>query len=241
MGKFKLICLSVLFSAPLLLKGQKPDLSVSITDLMINKVFAAVGSIADEDEFKLLMIKGTYSWLVENARVKLEENKAMFIADVKVKAGPLKYADHVSGLLDVTYNPKNNKLELRLTHAYLKIKTKVFGKERTITTIDLANYYKTPFLFDGPIAYEEVFEIEMPDKTIKRLQTIVRECDIKVKTGEIRMDAVIDIYDADQKVDVNAPVIRQDEDLKKSLEELEKLEEEPEKKRKKDKKKHKKK
>ncbi|MBT3422065.1 MAG: hypothetical protein HN921_17275 [Bacteroidetes bacterium] len=213
--------------------SQNSDLTISISDQMINKVFAAVGSIADEDDYQVLMIKGKYSWLVENARIKLENNKALFVADVQVKAGPIKYADRVSGLLDVTYNPKTNKLELRLTHAYLKIKTKIFGKEKIITTVDLANYYKSPFVFDGPIAYQEVFEIEMPDKTVKKLRTVVRQCDIKVNPGEILMKSVIDIYDADKKVDLKAPIIKQDLELKKQVEELEKLAQETKKERKK--------
>ncbi|MBC8343098.1 MAG: hypothetical protein ISR55_06715 [Bacteroidetes bacterium] len=203
--------------------AQKSDLTISISDQMINKVLAAVGSISDEDEYQLLMIKGKYSWLVENTRIKLEENKALFVADVKVKAGPIKYEDRVSGLLDVTYNPKTNKLELKLTHAYLDIKTKIFGKEKIITTVDLANYYKAPFVFDGPIDYQEVFEIEMPDKTVKKLKTVVERCNINVKPGVIQMKSIIAIYDADKKVDLNETVVSQDEELKKKLEEFEKL------------------
>ena len=88
-------------------------------------------------------------------------------------------------------------------------------------------------MFDGPIAYQEVFEIEMPDKTVKKLRTVVRQCDIKVNPGEILMKSVIDIYDADKKVDLKAPIIKQDLELKKQVEELEKLAQETKKARKK--------
>ncbi|MFC2113844.1 hypothetical protein ACFLRI_00690 [Bacteroidota bacterium] len=197
--------------------AQTYDMTISISDKMINKVLTAVGAVSDKDEYQLLLIKGTYTWKVENAFIKLEEDKALFIADVIVETGPFHYADKVSGLLDVTYNAKTNKLELQLTHAHLKIKTKILGAEKLITTVDLAKYYKTPFVFDGPLSYQDVFEFELPDGSKKKISTIVTSCLIKVNEGAILMKANFKIQDASLNVKPVEAVVQQDEELKKNI------------------------
>ncbi len=175
--------------------SQNYDMVVNVTDKMINKLLAAIGPVSGEEEYSIMFIKGKYQWKVENPVIKLDEGKSWFEADVKVNTGNLSYSDRVNGLININYNKQTDKLELRFDHAMVDIKTKILGKEKLITTIDIANYYKVPFIFDGPGSYAEEFSFEMPDGSIKRLKTVVKNCDIAVSKGIIQMKANLDFVD----------------------------------------------
>lgn len=174
---------------------QNYDLIVNITDKMINKLITAIGPVSGVEEYSILTIKGNCKWTVENAVIKLDDNKSWFEADVSINHGNFSYTDRINGLIKVNYNKQNDKLELKIEHAFVDLKIRILGKEKLIKTIDLANYYKTPFVFDGPASYAEEFSFEMPDGSIKKLKPLVKNSDITITKGLIQIKAIIDFVD----------------------------------------------
>jgi hypothetical protein len=202
---FKLLFSILVIFNPIWNYAQVNDLTITVSDKMINKLLTAIGPVKGSEDYKVMMFNGTAYWTVENSTILLDDNKAWFEADVKVETGNFAYSDRIKGSLKVFYNNAKDQLELSPEHIYLNIKTRFLGKERLIETIDLANYYKSPFVFDGPTAYIEEFEFEMPDGSIKKLKPIVRSCDIKVIKGSILIKANVDFVDA-TKVKPNPPI-----------------------------------
>jgi len=176
--------------------SQPYDLTINVTDKMINKLLTAIGPISGEEEYTVMMIKGLCKWKIENPVIKLEPNKSWFEADVTVSSGNLTYTDRITGLVKVNYNQMKDRLELSLEHIYIDLKIKAFGKEKVIKTLDAVNYYKTPFYFDGPGKISEEFEFEMPDGSLKKIKTAVKNYDIQVLKGLIQMKANLDFVDA---------------------------------------------
>jgi len=176
--------------------AQEYDVSIYVYDKMVNKLINSIGKVSSTEEYRLSLLKGTYTWVVDNIIIKFEKGKAAFTADVNVDSGPFTYRDEVNGSIDVNYNAKDDKIELRLTHAYLDIKTKVFGKERLIKTINIADYYTTPFEFDGPLTFSEDFSFEMPDGSMKKIVTAIENFNLEILPKAIRMQANLTFTDA---------------------------------------------
>jgi len=191
-----LLLISIVVFALNQVNSQSNDLTINVSDKMINKLLTAIGPVSGEEEYVVMMVKGVCKWTVENPVIKLDLNKAWFEADVKVSSGNFTYSDRINGLIRVIYNQAKDRLELSLENVFVNLKVKVLGKERLIKTLDLANYYKTPFYFDGPGSYAENFEFEMPDGSLKKLKASVKSCDIAVLKGIIQMKANLDFIDA---------------------------------------------
>ena len=179
--------------------AQEYDMSVYISERMVNKMLLSMGRISNTESYKVSMIQGTYTWVLENPKIRLERNKASFVADISVDSGPLKYKDKVTGAIEVKYNSNTDKIELRLAKALVEIKTKVLGKEILIKTIDIAEYFKTPFLFDGPLSFQEDFIFRMPDGSKKKITTQLLNFNLEVIPKYIRMQANIAFNDKSGK------------------------------------------
>lgn len=217
---FRFLLGAILIFNALICRSQTvPDITLSLHETTINKLLGAIGTIADTSEYKILFIKGKYNWQVNHARIELNDGEALFYADVRVETGPFSYSDHISGNMNVMYNPKTNKLILTLNSAKFAVKTKALGKEQVLSTIDLANFYKEPIEFDGPIAMEQDFEFEMPGGNMKRLKAVIKDCEIFVLDEKIDMKAVFDFVDVDLNEEEmpEPPKIKQMTDPQKPL------------------------
>ena len=171
------------------------NLSVEIHESMINKVLKVVGQISGENEYETFLMKGSYKWTVMNPQIKLTDKKAQFVADLKVETGSIQYTDKIVGDFSVTYNQQTNKLELKLTSAIYEIYTKILGQKISIKKINLADYYKDPFLFDGPMEYQSVMPFTMPDKSVKKIAAKVKNCIIQVVPSKIIMNTEVDFFE----------------------------------------------
>lgn len=177
------------------IRAQAPDLSVTIGEPVINNIIKVIGPINGSNEYKTMLVKGTYYWTMLDAKIKLEEKKALFVTNVKVEAGGISYTDDVEGEIAVRYNQLTNKLELKLTTAIFEIYTRFLGTKISLKKIDLADYFKDPFLFDGPMAYQSVMPFTMPDNTVKNIAAKIKKCDIAVVPSKIIMNAYIDFIE----------------------------------------------
>ena len=169
--------------------SQNNDLSVVIYESAINKLMKAIGPISGENEYHSMFVNCKYKWTAKDSKIKLVDNKAQFISNVKVEAGSLSYTDDIVGEFKVSYNPVTNKLELKLMTAVFEVYTKVLGEKIVIKRIDLKDYIKDPFLFDGPLYYQSATPFTMPDNTIKKIGAKIKKSNILVLATKIVMNA----------------------------------------------------
>ena len=171
------------------------SITFEIHESMINKVLKVIGPVSGENDYETFLMKGTYKWTVMNPQIKLTDKKALFVADLKVEIGSIQYTDKIEGDFSVNYNQQTNKIELKLTNAIYEVYTKVLGQKIVLKTINLADYYKDTFLFDGPMEYQSVMPFTMPDKSIKKIAAKVKKCSIQVVPSKIVMAAELDFYE----------------------------------------------
>lgn len=143
------------------------DAQVVIHENALNAFLTAVGPLSGRDNFKVGSVKGDYKWTVKNARIEVSPGKARFVADANVDMGIMKYGSETIGDVAVNYDPKTNRINVKVTKAELDIYVKILGKKSNITTIDLAKYYKPEFEFAGPQPLQESVEVELPDGSKK--------------------------------------------------------------------------
>ncbi len=175
--------------------SQNNDMTIEINETTINKVLKTIGQISGENTYETFLISGKYKWTIINPQIKLTENKALFVADVKVETGAFEYTDNVEGELNIHYNEQSNKLELKLINAVYEIYTKILGQKIVIKKIDLAESYKDPILFDGPMNYKSVMPFTMPDNTVKKITAHVKKSMIQVIPQKIILNTELEFFE----------------------------------------------
>ncbi len=165
--------------------AQKNDVVIAIHQETLNKMLTAVGEIKGTNSYEYALIKGNYHWFLQNPRIELIKDSAKFYTDAKVSVGPFKYTDKVIGKMSVKYDQAKNKIAIQLTDAVFEIYTTVLGKKISLKKIQIADYFTSPFLFDGPLNVESNMEFTMPDSTVKTIIAKASRCDIKILTQQI--------------------------------------------------------
>ena len=161
--------------------GQTSDLKVILHEDMINKLLKVLGNFSGTADYKVWLFKGTYKWTVMNAHIKLKPGKADYICDVKVEAGPFDYQTAVLGDAAISYNEKTNLINTKIAKGVFEVYTVIFGHKFHITDIDLADYYKEPITFDGPLTMGTSYEFTLPDNSKKTIYIIPVKCELKVE------------------------------------------------------------
>lgn len=156
------------------------DFSFYLHENAINKVFSVIGEIKGKNEYEVMMIKGSYTWTVLNPKINLFPDSSDFTCDVKVQVGPFKYQSEVVGNLKIMYDDKKNEISLRITKAVFELYTMIFGSKIHIKDINLEDYFKDPFIFEGPKSLATDMEFTMPDSTLKKIYIQPNECVMKV-------------------------------------------------------------
>ncbi len=161
------------------------DFAVSLHEEAINKVFAAIGNISGTSEYEVLLIKGEYKWTVVNPRINLKPDSSDFTCDAKVEVGPFNYKTQVIGTVKISYDAKKNEIIIKITRAIFELYTMVFEKKIHIKDIHLEDYFKEPFIFEGPKTLATDMQFTMPDSTVKKIYVQPTDCEMKVKLHEI--------------------------------------------------------
>jgi hypothetical protein len=156
------------------------DLQVTIHEEMLNNMMTALGEIRGNGEYSLLLIPAHYTWTLTNAHFQLLPGKADFVSDVKVETGPFSYTSAVTGNVDISYDPKTNLIHVKIVKAIFEVYTKMFGNKVHIKNIDLAEYFKDPFTFEGPMSLKTDMDFTMPDGKKKTLYCKPSCCELKV-------------------------------------------------------------
>jgi hypothetical protein len=179
-------CLFLLILSTRLLAQEKtPDIQVILQEQSLNKLFDAIGPVYGSGKYSMLFMEGIYHWTLQNPHIELTDGAADYKANVLVEAGPLNYNSDIQGSVSITYALDSNKIIIRITSAILPLYTKLFGKKVHIKDVDLAEYYKDPFVFDGPLSITTDMEFTMPDGNVRKVHAVPVNCQVIVKDHQI--------------------------------------------------------
>lgn len=182
----KLFFFALLFLFPIIAFSQKfNDVSMSLHEEAINKVFTAIGEIKGSSDYEVMLIKGKYHWKIVNPKINLKPDSSDFTCDAKVEVGPFNYSTQVVGNVKVSYDSKKNEIIIKITRAIFELYTVVFEKKIHIKDIHLEDHFKEPFIFEGPKTIATDMEFTMPDSTVKKIYVQPTDCEMRVKLKEI--------------------------------------------------------
>lgn len=156
------------------------DFAFILHENTINKVFTAIGEIKGTNEYEVLYIKGHYDWTVINPKINLMPDSSSFTCDAKVNVGPFNYKTQVVGHVKIVYDNAKNQISIKIARAIFELYTMVFGKKVHIKDIHLEEYFKDPFVFEGPKSFATDMEFTMPDSTMKKIYVQPTDCIMKV-------------------------------------------------------------
>ncbi|HRG37161.1 MAG TPA: hypothetical protein PK289_01405 [Bacteroidia bacterium] len=174
------------------LNAQTQDLTIVIKEPVINKIFTALGEIKGTEPYSFLLMNGTYTWELINPHIQLHPNRADFITDAKVTIGKFGYTMHVTGNVEVCYEPLTNLIYIEITEAKFPLNMMFLGNLKHLWDVDLAKYFETPFMFEGPLTVATEFSFPMPDGTNALVYTHALSCDLKVQEKQIMVAAEVE-------------------------------------------------
>ena len=213
----KLIILFIIICS-IKLFGQNPsDIAFVLSERAVNKVFSAIGEIEGKNEYEVLkIIKGHYTWKMLNPKISFKPDSSDFTCDAKVEVGPFGYKSEVLGHVKIAYDNKTNLISIKITDADFELYTMVLGKKIHIKDIHLEDYFKDPFLFEGPKSFATNMSFTMPDSTVKNIYVQPTDCIMKVVKQAIKTSCDIAAKDKPFKKDVIVTPPVQTEDKTKS-------------------------
>jgi hypothetical protein len=186
--------------------GQSNDFKFILHEETINKVLAAIGPISGKSDYEIMLMKGHYVWTVKNPQIHVYKDSSIFVCDANVKTGGIDYNTPVYGYAKISYDQIINKISIQITKANFELYTKIFGKKIHIKNIDLAKYFKDPFLFDGPANMTTDFEFSVNDSTKKKIYIRPTTCDLVTKKGEIVTSCEIEASDMPFVKPISIPI-----------------------------------
>ena len=208
--QFKKLIFLFLVQFSFVLVGQNAnDFAFVLSERAVNKVFTAIGEINGKSEYEVLgIIKGHYNWKVINPKINFKPDSSDFTCDTKVEVGPFGYKSQVLGRVKITYDNKSNLISIKITSAVFELYTMVLGKKIHIKDIHLEDYFKDPFVFEGPRSFATDMSFTMPDSTLKQIYVQPTQCVMKVSKQIIKISCDIEAQDKPFKkeIKVTTPV-----------------------------------
>ena len=208
--QFKKLIFLFLVQFSFVLVGQNAnDFAFVLSEKAVNKVFTAIGEINGKSEYEVLgIIKGHYNWNVINPKINFKPDSSDFTCDTKVEVGPFGYKSQVLGRVKITYDNKSNLISIKITSAVFELYTMVLGKKIHIKDIHLEDYFKDPFVFEGPRSFATDMSFTMPDSTLKQIYVQPTQCVMKVSKQIIKISCDIEAQDKPFKkeIKVTTPV-----------------------------------
>jgi hypothetical protein len=185
----KITLIVILITGLNTLAQKKPnvinDLSITIHEETVNKVLSALGDIKGTSDYEVMLVKGSYTWTVKNAKINIRPDSSNFTCDAFVKVGPFDYKSEVIGNVKISYDAFHDKILIKISRAVFELYTVVFGSKLHIKDIHLEEKFKDPFVFDGPGAYGTTMEFAMPDSTTKKVFFKPRDCKMEIRWKEV--------------------------------------------------------
>ena len=183
------------------------DFAVVLHEETLNKVFDAIGEITGTNNYSVLLIKGVYHWAVVDPCIRLRPDSSDFTCNARVEVGPFTYKTPVNGRVKIWFDNNQNKINVKITTAIFELYTKVLGKKIHIKDIELADYFKDPFQFDGPKTMGTDFEFMTPDSIKKKVY--VKPCDCEMEVGYKQIATRCEVNVTDKPIPDKTPVVNQ--------------------------------
>lgn len=191
----KILLFTILLIGTKCVPAQNQDLIVVLKESALNKMFNAIGQIKGTSTYSFMFIDGSYKWTLINPLIKLHSNKADFICDVNVTAGKLDYTTKVKGIVEICYEPTTNLIYIEITEALFPLNIMFAGKQRHIWDVELADYFETPFIFEGPLTMGTEMAFSMPDGTSKKIYCHPLNCGVKIAEKQVIVSAETEFLD----------------------------------------------
>lgn len=174
-------------------KAQNQDLTVIIQESVLNKMVKAIGEIKGTSTYSFMLIEGTYDWTLIHPQFKIHPGKIDFVTDVKVSISKYDYLMHVTGKAEACYEPTTNLIYVEITDATFPLNMMFMGKIRHLWDVDLAQYFETPFTFEGPLTIGTEFTLPMPDNTSRTVYAHPLNCGVKIAEKQIIVSAELEL------------------------------------------------
>lgn len=197
MKKYKTALLSVFLIFSLQAGAQNQDLTVTIREAVLNKMFKAIGEIRGTSAYSFMFMEGTYDWTLVNPQFRIHPGRIDFVTDVKVSVSKYNYMIHVTGNAEACYEPTTNLIYIEITEASFPLNIMFLGKLRNLWDVDLAQYFETPFTFDGPLSIGTEFIFPMPDNTSRTVYAHPVNCGVKIAEKQIVVSAEMEFVNRD--------------------------------------------
>jgi hypothetical protein len=175
------------------------DIVVSVHENTLNKMFKAMGEIKGTSNYSFMFMEGTYDWTLINPQFRIHPGKVDFVTDVKVTVSKYDYRIHVIGNAETCYDSVNNLIFVEVTDARFPLNIMFFGKLHHLWDVDLGQYLKTPFMFEGPLSVGTEFVFPMPDNTTKTIYAHPVNCGVKIAEKQIIVSAEMEFINRDEK------------------------------------------
>ena len=193
MHKFKIVILllslftiSKSFSndqAEKLIIEKTNHISLSLNEEMINEFLKGILPIKDKGEALLL----TYNWELENPRLDIEQDTALFYSDVKLSVGPIETIKEIEGWVSVVFDKEINKIVLKIEEAKVILDINLLGKNIILTELDIASYFSTPFKLNGPEPISSNIEYKLPNGEIRKVSCETLNSELLLKKDAIEV------------------------------------------------------
>ena len=161
------------------------DFEVVLHEEAINKIITAIGDISGTNDYEVMFIKGKYHWTMKNPKINIRPDSSNFTCDAIVTCGPFGYKTQVVGDVKITYDNPKNLIFIKISRAIFELYTMVFDKKVHIKDIHLEDYFKEPFVFDGPKTMATNMQFSMPDSTVKQIYIQPTYCKMELKWKSI--------------------------------------------------------
>jgi hypothetical protein len=109
-------------------------------------------------------------WLVYNIWITLKPQGGYFSARARVSMGPFIYNPKLKGKINVSYQPKSNKIIINPDKALIEIYFLANHKKIHLGYLNIAHFLRMEF--DGPKGATSGIKIRMPDGQIKKIYSI---------------------------------------------------------------------
>lgn len=190
---FLLLCITLQHPAKAQSQAPVPardqDLTVTIQEAVLNKMFRAIGDIRGTSSYSFMFIEGTYTWTLINPQFRIHPGRVDFVTDVKVVLAEYSYVMHVTGNAEVCYEPLTNLIYVEITDAKFPVNIIFMGRQHHLWDVNLAQYFETPFTFDGPLTIGTEFVFPMPDNTTRTVYAHPVNCGVKIAEKQITVSA----------------------------------------------------
>ena len=170
----KIICIVLLYF-PFLLADE---ISVSISETVMNDYLTLVGDFKDVSEYDDLQI----IWMLENPRVKFENGEALFLVHANYTHEQLNIRKDIKLKIDIQFNSRKNTVQLIITDPVIKMERngEILGE------LDISDIYQSDFVFPGPLLINDSFTIKTSEGK-ERFDVITQDPIITIESGVIEI------------------------------------------------------